>query len=389
MQGLTLVLLIVLASEPVGPRTPAVELEAIRDAQTGASQRYGKALGDAKTADERDKAVEEYLNAVVVNADRALDLARRHRDDPSALDALIFVIRTAGAGPSDRSEKAIGMLARDHLRDERIGDACTKIFHFSHLPAAEELDRKVLDRNPSPTARGLACYGLAQYLKEQARMVRLLRENPDRVEKFGQSRGKARIERLVKDKDPSGLEAEAVALLERTASEFGTIKFGRRLLADIANGEVFELRRLKIGDVAPEIDSVDADGKPLRLSDYRGKVIVLTFSGNWCGPCRAMYPQERALVDRLKGKPFAMLSVNTDEDKETLRHSVASGEITWRCWSDGASDGPISTRWGVTGFPTIYVLDTDGVIRFKDIRDRRLDEAVESLLKMTAPEEAS
>ena len=50
----------------------------------------------------------------------------------------------------------------------------------------------------------------------------------------------------------------------------------------------------EVGDeVAPEIEGKDADGDAFKLSDYRGKVVVMTFSGNWCGPCRAMYPDER------------------------------------------------------------------------------------------------
>ena len=107
---------------------------------------------------------------------------------------------------------------------------------------------------------------------------------------------------------------------------------------------------------------------------------MLTFSGNWCGPCVGMYPQERALVAKLKDKPFAMVSVNTDEEVETLKKSIASGEITWRCWWDGGTDGPITTRWGITSFPSIFVLDRRGVIRFKDLRGDDLDKAVSGLL---------
>ena len=164
------------------------------------------------------------------------------------------------------------------------------------------------------------------------------------------------------------------------------MKYGQRTIAEYAEGELSELRRLKIGEVAPEIEGEDVDGKRFKLSDYRGKVVVLTFSGNWCGPCRAMYPDERRLIGRLKNKPFVLLSVNTDEEKETLRKSIDSGDITWRCWWDGGTGGPICTKWGVDGFPMVYILDAGGVIRHKKVLEGQLDKAVESLLEKIGSE---
>ena len=65
---------------------------------------------------------------------------------------------------------------------------------------------------------------------------------------------------------------------------------------------------------------------------------------------------------------------------ETLKKSIASGEVAWRCWWDGGMDGPITTRWGVIAIPEIFVLDKAGIIRFKDVRGEDLDRAVTSLL---------
>ena len=85
-------------------------------------------------------------------------------------------------------------------------------------------------------------------------------------------------------------------------------------LAERARPALDELRRLGLGRVAPEIEGRDIDGRHFNLSDYRGRVVVLTFSGTWCGPCKAMYPHQREIVARLKARPFALLSVMTDED---------------------------------------------------------------------------
>ncbi|MBI3877355.1 MAG: redoxin domain-containing protein [Verrucomicrobia bacterium] len=93
-----------------------------------------------------------------------------------------------------------------------------------------------------------------------------------------------------------------------------------------------------------------------------------------------MYPHERSLVARMKDKPFALLGVNSDP-KERLREVVKKENLSWRMWWDGGStDGPIATKWNVSGWPTIYVLDAKGVIRFKEVRGEQMDKAVDSLL---------
>jgi hypothetical protein len=96
-----------------------------------------------------------------------------------------------------------------------------------------------------------------------------------------------------------------------------------------------------------------------------------------------MYPHERSLVKRLAGKPFVLLGVNSDEKRDEVKKTVVKEEMTWRSWWDGGStDGPISTAYNVSGWPTIYVLDPKGAIRYMymDVRDKELDEAVDKLL---------
>jgi hypothetical protein len=100
-----------------------------------------------------------------------------------------------------------------------------------------------------------------------------------------------------------------------------------------------------------------------------------------------MYPDDRALVERFKDKPFALLSVNTDRDRETLRKSTAGDEITWRCWWDSDIEGPICTRWMIEGFPQVFVIDHKGVIRLEDNRNKAaLERTIEELLRIREAE---
>jgi len=93
-----------------------------------------------------------------------------------------------------------------------------------------------------------------------------------------------------------------------------------------------------------------------------------------------MYPHERSLVETHKDAPFAILGVNSDEDKVQLQKRLAEENITWRSWWDVTTEGPISTRWNISGWPTIYVIDHEGVIRHKNVRGDDLDAAIEDLL---------
>jgi peroxiredoxin len=92
-----------------------------------------------------------------------------------------------------------------------------------------------------------------------------------------------------------------------------------------------------------------------------------------------MYPHERSLVKKMENKPFALLGINSD-DKEHLKETIKKENITWRSWTDGSTDGPIARAWNVSGWPTTYVLDAKGVIRFRDVRDEEMEKAVEKLL---------
>jgi hypothetical protein len=95
-----------------------------------------------------------------------------------------------------------------------------------------------------------------------------------------------------------------------------------------------------------------------------------------------MYPHERSLVKRLAAEPFALIGVNSDVDKQALAPVLEKEQITWRSFWNGpeGTQGPIAKSWNVKGWPTIYVLDHEGVIRFKGVRGEAMDKAVDFLL---------
>jgi hypothetical protein len=94
-----------------------------------------------------------------------------------------------------------------------------------------------------------------------------------------------------------------------------------------------------------------------------------------------MYPHERSLVEQWKDEPFAIVGVNSDKDLAKLRPRLAEEKITWRSFWNGAAgtEGPIAKAWHVTGWPTVYVIDHEGVIRHKSHGQK--DSGMDDVLK--------
>ena len=102
-----------------------------------------------------------------------------------------------------------------------------------------------------------------------------------------------------------------------------------------------------------------------------------------------MYPHERSLVEEMKDKPFALVGVNSDPDLAKLAPRLVAEKISWRSFWNGpnGTGGPISKDWHVTGWPTVYVIDHLGVIRYKghgtprEPMDKAIADAVAAALK--------
>ena len=155
-------------------------------------------------------------------------------------------------------------------------------------------------------------------------------------------------------------------------------------------GEVqFMVEHLLPGRVAPNITGKDTEGIEFALEDYRGNIVAVIFSGQWCGPCRGEYPYQRAMLKLFEDRDVVLLGVNSDANLETIVEAKKEEGLHYRTWWDGhsqpdaevtATEGPIATEWGVVGWPTIFVLDEEGVIRHVDKRGGALIEAVDKLL---------
>ncbi len=146
----------------------------------------------------------------------------------------------------------------------------------------------------------------------------------------------------------------------------------------------FQVQNLLSGQTAPNIVGNDLDGVEFALNDYRDNIVVIYFSGQWCGPCRSEYPYQRFMLELYEDDPVKILGVNSDEEIQTILDAKEDEGLDYRVWWDGHGEvntkGPIATEWNVTGWPSIYILDDKGVIRYAQKRHADVITAVNELL---------
>ena len=95
-----------------------------------------------------------------------------------------------------------------------------------------------------------------------------------------------------------------------------------------------------------------------------------------------MYPHERSLVEKFQDRPFSIIGINSDQDRTALKKTLQDERLSWRSfWDGGSTNGPIASAWNIVGWPTLYILDHKGTIRYINIRDeKKLDQTLEELV---------
>ncbi|CAN5293827.1 hypothetical protein BH10PLA2_BH10PLA2_18140 [soil metagenome] len=330
------------------PKTAKEQFEALMMDIEKAQADAGKAFRAAKTDKEKAEVRPAFMKKLQDMTPKMLDLAEKNPKDPIAGEALLFVMSVSP--DAAMQEKASNLLLKE--QPERVPEACMMLSQSGNPKADAFFNNVIQSKDSSNKSKAFATLGQASLAKNQLQMS-----------------------------DPQSPEAKALSkkaedLYEQIISKYKDVKEAFAA----AEGELFVLRNLSIGKVAPDIEGEDGDGKKFKLSEYRGKVVVLDFWALWCGPCMALVPHEIKLVKRLEGKPFAMVGVDFDATKEELKKGEKENGIIWRSFHDGRQ-GPIGEKWHISAIPAIYVLDAKGVIRFKDVREKALDEAVDVLLK--------
>ena len=305
----------------------------------------------------------EMRELVAITGEKALAIASADPKHETGFAASVFVVESAaqlGGGGKD-VEAAVDLLAEHHAASPKVKDVL--------IPAAmglgdagnkllKAVDEKGADKETRAIARFLRGYKIAQAVEEEDDKTKL-----------------------------NAMVAEARELIETAMKEAPEATLGRASLGEIAKKELENLKSVtlvSIGKSAPDVETTNLEGKKVKLSDYKGKVVLLDIWATWCPPCRAMIPHEREMVKSMAKKPFVLISVSADDEKDALVKFLEKEPMPWVHWWDGGADNPVLKVYRVRAFPTLYLIDHTGTIKHKwagKPENDQLDKAVEEAVK--------
>ncbi len=305
-----------------------------------------------------------------------LAAVRQAPNDPGAVLILEWIItngRIQISALETCGVQAVELLRDHHVQSTNLSAICKQLgWNWDPMsqPAIDFL-QGVAAKNPDRNLRGQASFVLARLAKQWAEGIAYAANStnaPD-LEYLKEYQKVAQAQTAEEAFKKAEARFEEVIAKYASCPNFPAgpgLRNPKPKLGDQAAVELFECRHLELGRKAPDIEAKDLDGVKFKLSDYRGKVVMISFWATWCGPCMQMVPHEKELVERFKSRPFALLGVNGDDRTATAKKVVEQEGMTWRSfWNGGAWNGAISTAWNVAGWPTVYVLDAQGIIRYK------------------------
>ena len=342
------------AVDPKSPLTPLLPaVQEVVDEHRRAVAELQRKVSELENSAEQQK-LWKAENPGPKAAERLLKLAESNRGSNVAFQALLM----AGQFDVQILSRTIPILSEDFAADPLVYHAMLRLRGIRH-DAITELLRKVMENNPDRRAKAAAALVLATSLET--------------------SEGVAGEERS--------------RLIELCAGEFKVVIVSdpetgvEKPAGELADRMLRKTKFLSVGSTSQDIVGKDVDGKEFKLSEFKGKVVMLSFSASALPTADAVSEMQQTIARKYEDRPLVLLGVECGQS-EMLKEAIAAKKVTWRCWADGRQ-GPIADAWQVRSWPTVFLIDQRGVIRrvYRFIPDtRQLDKALDELVN--AVEEA-
>lgn len=336
MKTIALVLFSSLLLSAAEPTDVAKSIRSLIDDYENAVRANTMKIIEAKTEEEKNK-YRATVPSAEPYAEKVLKIVQQHSDDPSTGPAVSWLVTQAGA--YTQGLIALQMLGTSHVAHTGIAEA-VKSLEFHPFEKAVPILKAVREKNPNKDEQAAATYALGM------QHFRRFEMSPD-------------------EKTAETEKTKAMDYFQEISAKYADATIKGFPLADQAGRTMFELANLSVGSECPEIDGKDVDGSAFKLSDFRGKQVVLIFWGGWCHACHGVIPLVNQLATDLKEKPVVVLGINTDVPDEA-RKAYQTYKVNFRNWSDGTTSGPITSMFNLRSFPTLYLLDAKGKILLKN-----------------------
>jgi thiol-disulfide isomerase/thioredoxin len=346
-----------------------------------------KALIDAHTAfystnDESGRLYYAWRRLEETNLPQMLSLAKKEPESQPACDVFLWIALNGGAnrGPIFTNQlESLDYLTKYHSTNSKVGPLCSYLGRYWSWQWREksvvDFLNAVVKNNPVRANRAQAIYALGCLNANKSEQLAAF-ENWSKAPFYAKDLTTNDLAEMPTFGSSQQATADAEQEFKEIIANYDDCLDLRELrnpkeiasqLKKLAEENLFSLQNLSLGNKVPDIKAEGVDGKKFKLSDSRGKICMLTFWASWCGPCMQMVPVERALAERMQGKSFAMIGVNGDSTIPDANRAMEREKMTWPSFWNGKEGpgGPISKAWNVDGWPTIFVLDSEGIIRFK------------------------
>ena len=283
-------------------------------------------------------------------APRLMKIVDANPDDAGAVKGLCWLATQANGTPE--SAKAIELIGTRYAGSAGVWEAAQQLYRTPRAQA-EPVLRAIIKSNSHPEDRCAATHALATVLFNASENVATPEAKADRE--------------------------EAKRLFQDVVANYANVTVQGFKPADQSAAVLYEMENLAIGCVTPDIEGKDVNDAQFKLSDYRGKHVLLVFWGSWCHSCHYFLPKLRELQTKLKDQPFTVVGVNSDILPE-LKTFLSSEDVPWRNFADESSTGPISSLWNIRNWPTLYLIDAKGVIRAKNPSVTAIEDMVREMI---------
>jgi peroxiredoxin len=162
------------------------------------------------------------------------------------------------------------------------------------------------------------------------------------------------------------------------------VRVSRDYIALAERAEI--LKRVAVGQKAPDFTLNDPEGNPVSLSSLQGKYVMIDFWASWCRPCRQENPNVVRMYNKYRDKGFEILGVSLDEDRNKWVKAIEDDQLTWTHVSDlqrwGSAPGKL---YGVNSIPHTVLIDPAGIIIANNLRGAALEQKLQEILVVDQP----